>query len=183
MSSQRRAALQATIELIGAQGAASVTFDRVAKQAGIGRATVYRHWPSVDDLLVEAFAQMPVLFMTPGDGSLVDRLRASLTRFCDDINESSFALTASALIERAHHDDRSRALRDYLVAGATENLRHAVDEALAAGELTSRPDLDELFADLFGPVWARRMLQGREVDPALVERTIARALQPYVAPR
>ena len=47
----RKAMLDAARELLAREGPAAVTHQRVARQAGVGRATVYRHWPRPEQLI------------------------------------------------------------------------------------------------------------------------------------
>src|SRR5580704_9810498 len=47
----RRRALEAAQQILMTEGWEAVTHLRVAELSGLGRATVYRHWPSTSDLL------------------------------------------------------------------------------------------------------------------------------------
>ena len=50
----REAMLAAARRLLAEEGLDAVTHQRVAQEAGVGRATVYRHWPRTDQLLLDA---------------------------------------------------------------------------------------------------------------------------------
>src|SRR5262245_20404972 len=52
----REAMLVAARELLAAEGPGAVTHQRVAQQAGVGRATVYRHWPQPEQLLLDVMS-------------------------------------------------------------------------------------------------------------------------------
>ncbi|MGH3468241.1 MAG: TetR/AcrR family transcriptional regulator, partial [Thermocrispum sp.] len=47
----REAILDAAAELVDAQGLLSVTMSKIAEQAGIGRATLYKYFPDVEAIL------------------------------------------------------------------------------------------------------------------------------------
>jgi AcrR family transcriptional regulator len=47
----RRRIIDATLELHGEQGIAATSWDDIAARAGVGVGTVYRHFPSVDELI------------------------------------------------------------------------------------------------------------------------------------
>jgi AcrR family transcriptional regulator len=47
----RRRIIDATLELHGEQGIAATSWDDVAARAGVGVGTVYRHFPSLDELI------------------------------------------------------------------------------------------------------------------------------------
>jgi AcrR family transcriptional regulator len=48
--------LVAARELLVGEGPGAVTHQRVAQEAGVGRATVYRHWPRPEQLLLDVMA-------------------------------------------------------------------------------------------------------------------------------
>jgi AcrR family transcriptional regulator len=43
-------------ELLVGEGPGAVTHQRVAQQAGVGRATGYRHWPQPEQLLLDVMS-------------------------------------------------------------------------------------------------------------------------------
>src|SRR6266705_779576 len=47
----REAILAAAYDLLAREGPGAITHQRVAQQAGVGRATIYRHWADPEDLL------------------------------------------------------------------------------------------------------------------------------------
>ncbi len=51
VASTRRRIIDATRELHGEQGIAATSWDDIAARAGVGVGTVYRHFPSADELL------------------------------------------------------------------------------------------------------------------------------------
>jgi AcrR family transcriptional regulator len=67
--------LEAAAALLRAGGPSAVTVDAVTRSANVARATLYRHFPSGNDLLAAAFNSLiPPPPMPPAGGSLRDRL-------------------------------------------------------------------------------------------------------------
>ncbi|MEU6371526.1 TetR/AcrR family transcriptional regulator [Streptomyces sp. NPDC046909] len=58
------AALAAATELLLEGSPESVTHASVAARAGVGRATVYRHWPDLESLLLDTLAGAARLLLT-----------------------------------------------------------------------------------------------------------------------
>lgn len=72
-----------------------MTVDAVTRGANVARATLYRHFPSGNDLLAAAFNSLiPPAPMPSEDGSLRDRLIAVVLGFGQSIAEAPGMLTA-----------------------------------------------------------------------------------------
>ena len=54
----KTAILDATLALLAEQGVGGLTVDAVAARAGVGKATVYRHWASRADLIVDSISSL-----------------------------------------------------------------------------------------------------------------------------
>src|SRR3954451_18071153 len=66
----RAAALTAATELLVEGGPERVTHAAVAVRAGVGRATVYRHWPDQQSLLFDALANDVRPLLAFGEGPI-----------------------------------------------------------------------------------------------------------------
>jgi AcrR family transcriptional regulator len=72
-----------------------VTVDAVTRSAKVARATLYRHFPSGNDLLAAAFNSLiPPAPMPPARGSLRDRLVAVVLAQAESVAQAPAALTA-----------------------------------------------------------------------------------------
>jgi AcrR family transcriptional regulator len=87
--------LEAAAALLRAGGPSAVTVDAVTRAANVARATLYRHFPSGNDLLAATFSSLiPAAPMPPTEGSLRDRLLAVLLAEAEAIAEAPALLTA-----------------------------------------------------------------------------------------
>jgi AcrR family transcriptional regulator len=177
----RQSILEAVVRLIDEEGAASVTHQRVSQVAGVGRATVYRHWPEPVDLLLAALERTELRFMEPGPGSFVERVEVGLRRAAEQLNAPGIVGMAATILERAQWDPQTRALRARLVAAMQGNLRVAIAEAVAAGELTAAPPADVLFDQLLGPLWGRQLLRGEPITAELIDSVIDTVVRPWLS--
>ena len=88
--------LDAATALLRAGGPSAVTIDAVTRGANVARATLYRHFPSGNDLLAAAFNSLiPPAPMPPETGSLRDRLVALVQGQAELIAETPVMLTAT----------------------------------------------------------------------------------------
>jgi AcrR family transcriptional regulator len=88
--------LDAATALLRAGGPSAVTVDAVTRGANVARATLYRHFPSGNDLLAAAFHSLiPPAPMPPESGSLRERLVALMQAQADLISETPVLVTAT----------------------------------------------------------------------------------------
>jgi AcrR family transcriptional regulator len=87
--------LESATALLRAGGPSAVTVDAVLRGANVARATLYRHFPSGNDLVAAAFhALIPPAPVPPDTGSLRDRLIALVQAQAELIAEAPVSLTA-----------------------------------------------------------------------------------------
>jgi AcrR family transcriptional regulator len=87
--------LEAAAALLRSGGPSAVTVDAVTRSANVARATLYRHFPSGNDLLAAAFNSLiPPPPMPPADGSLRDRLIALVLAQAEAVAHAPALLTA-----------------------------------------------------------------------------------------
>ena len=72
----RPRALAATLDIYEQVGWAAFTFDAVAREAGVGKAAIYRRWDSKEDLIVDALTDLGL--RTEGSEMDLGSLRADL---------------------------------------------------------------------------------------------------------
>jgi AcrR family transcriptional regulator len=172
----RQAVLQAIADILEEEGPAGITHQRVAERAGVGRATVYRHWAQPADLVLEVVRSADLPFLERRGGTLQERLRADLRRLRDDLGSPVMATLLATIVERSPHDPVTRAHRNRVIAKLVENAHVAIDTAMATGELHTRPDPDDLIAQTLGPLFFRRIVADQPADDAFIDRIIDDAL-------
>ena len=77
----REAILAATAKMFQAQGYDQLTIEGIAKEAGVGKQTIYRHWGSRARLVHAAISCMPDAADTPDTGLLRDDQVAEVASF------------------------------------------------------------------------------------------------------
>lgn len=99
-----QAILRATLELLGQVGFSGLTVEGVASRAGVGKATIYRRWPSKLPLVVEAFHELPQL-EDADTGNLAEDLRVMLRSYLHLFNETPLAAVLPSLAGERRHAD------------------------------------------------------------------------------
>jgi TetR/AcrR family transcriptional regulator of autoinduction and epiphytic fitness len=172
----RRVILEAVLEELGEVGYGALTIESVAARAGVGKSTIYRHWPGKLALVEDAFRTLKAKVLVPDSGTLRERITGFLQEVAALVEESTYSACMPALIDAAERDPQ---VREFHCAFSTERLGVLVDvlrEAVRAGELP--PDADpELLADaLIGPIVMRRLMFYEPFDPKLVPALVEQIL-------
>jgi len=175
----RESILAAVLSILEEDGPGGITHLRVAERAGVGRATVYRHWPQPADLLHDVINQVPVPFLElPGD-TFRDRLRATLLRMRDDFGQPILQTVIASMIDKSMHDEAANEARSTKINTLHVRMAEGLAGAIADGELAGEPNADELIARLVGPIFFRLLMQRLPVSDAFVDRLIDETLAPY----
>jgi AcrR family transcriptional regulator len=158
--------LTSALKLAEEDGFDVLTIERVAARAGVGKTTIYRRWPNVWAVVVDA-----VLAEVTRVSPVVEResARESLTASMKLVGKSfrgRHGRLFRPLIGLAQTDDTLRAAIDERWLSPRRELsRGIVRRGIESGEL--RPDLDpDLVIDaLYGPLYHRLLLpySGTEV--------------------
>lgn len=87
--------LEAAATLLRSGGPSAVTVEAVTRTANVARATLYRHFPSGNDLLAAAFNSLiPPSPTPPDEGSLRDRLVALVLAQAEAVAQAPAVMTA-----------------------------------------------------------------------------------------
>ena len=152
------AILEATIALLSEVGFGGLTIDGIAARAGVGKATIYRHWSSKAEVAVEAFRAFIPPLDDPDTGSFADDMRSILHQVVDGLTNSPLAGILPSLVEAAERDaEVERLFKDF---GATRRnvFWRVFTRAAARGELRDGLDHDLAIDLLIGPIFTRRLV-------------------------
>lgn len=153
---------------------AELSIERVARTAGVGKATIYRRWSGKEELFIDV-----VRAAEPPDPELPGTsLRDDLVVLLENLRQRGLASRSSALLHNAHALMKSTpriwaAYHENVIAPRRKLVLDVLRRAQLNGEL--RPDIDlELANDLFvGPVLVRSVLRpGADLPEGLAEQIV-----------
>jgi len=164
--------LAAARQLLVREGPGAITHQRVAQQAGVGRATVYRHWPRPEQMLLDAMggADLP-LFKEP-EAPIRVWLHRQLRQMADELSVPAVAAVALTLAQSAIWDPELAHRQDESVRTIVDRIHAAVRSAVASGELETDAGPSDLAVMLVGPIVYRTTMQRDTVTDDLVDRLI-----------
>lgn len=168
----REAIVNAARELLLLHGPAAVTHHQIADHAGIGRATVYRHWPRTDQLLAEAMASVPLPFFENAASPYREWLTRELATIAGQLDQDDVRAVTSTLVNTALWDAAMDTRREGFASVLSERLTAALGEAARHGELSLRGDATAAAAMTIGPIYYRATIERKPADATLIERCV-----------
>jgi AcrR family transcriptional regulator len=174
------AILDATLALLGEVGFSGLTVDGIAARAGVGKATIYRHWPGKAHLVVDAFRSRIPPMPVPDTGSLRGDLLTVIGHMVQGLGHSPLSRILPALVEASEQDPELEHLFKEFGAERRAVLLGVLERAAARGELRPGLDLDLTLEIIIGPVFARRLVIRKPLT-ASYGQALVEALLPMLA--
>jgi AcrR family transcriptional regulator len=169
----RAAVLESAAGLLIEGGLAALTMDAVVARCGVSKTTVYRHWASRDELVVDTYVYLaPTL--DPPDPALPfeQRLRAIVGQLVDVFSSAEWLALYPSLLEAARHSAPIQSLRHRM----DEHQQAVVDEVLRAGvsegSLPAELDVEEARLQLMGPIIMAMVARPEAVDHRFGNRMV-----------
>src|SRR6266511_2640302 len=147
----RQRVLRAALDVLDEDGLPGFTMEAVARRAGASKATLYRRWPTVGALLIDAMDATFQPFPVPDSGRVETDLAQLLAAFVTVLEQTRFPRLLAAFIDAAERDPTLAALHADLTRRRREPLLIVLNRARDRGQVP--PDLDpEITTDLLaGP--------------------------------
>jgi AcrR family transcriptional regulator len=176
------AILDATLAGVAEVGYDRLSMDDVASRAGVGKAAIYRRWPSKAVVVADAIAHWrrrlgPV--EPPNSGSLrgdIDALVAA-TPDLDDADSHMIRVVVGVATAAMHNPVLAAALDDLVLSTPRQVVRAVLDQAVARGEIPAGRDLS-LIPDVALGLNVLRVITGRPIDRVYVRRVLEDVLLP-----
>ncbi len=168
------AILRAATDLFAERGLPGMSIEEVAARAGVGKATVYRRWPTKGALALDAFlalyqGQQP----EPDTGSLRGDVLAALRGWVGAVTQTAAGQMLAGLIAAVQHDpELAENWRDRVIAPLRARHFVMLDRAIARGEIPPDTDKDVVLDLLFGAGYHRLLLGHQPLEDAFVRRVV-----------
>lgn len=153
--------VMAAADLMLNRGFDRMTVDDVAARAGVGKATVYRRWPSKQDLAVEAMTELFASeFPEPDTGSIQGDVTESIRNIIAFVNTGQGEAFLRTTIAESIRDPRIAALYRESTERSEEGGRRILQRGIDRGEV--RPDINvDLALQWLSGLLASRVISGR----------------------
>ena len=153
----------AASECLRKHGFAGATVDAIAARAGVGKAAIYRRWPSREALLFDVAMRDVPDIDTPDTGSLRDDLVQVFTTLSKQMQESGPGQIMHDVIAEAARNPELREWFIDIVQARRKVCADVVYRAKKRGELKKGIDADLVVDMLNGPLIYKKLMM---FDPA-----------------
>lgn len=171
-----QAILDAALDALVEDGYAGTTIEGVAARARVGKATIYRRWPTKAELIVDALrghvcADLPVV----DTGDVRADLQRAIESALDAMTGEDGALMAAFASEKARHPELREEFERVFVADRRAKLQALITASVDRGDLPPSTDV-ELVAEVgFAILWHHLNFR-RELSADLPERIVRQFL-------
>ncbi len=165
--------LQAVLTLIGERGIEATSMDLIAATAQVSKATVYKHWPNKDALLVDAIRIQSLGAPAFNSGDARRDFIDLLTYLGHANKTEELARIWPRIISYATANPGfGKVLQERLFEPRRERINGILKRAADSGQL--QPGIHpDLAADLLiGPIMHRRFVNDNQIPPDLPEKVV-----------
>lgn len=177
-----QAILDAARDLLVEHGFTRLRLEHVAARAGVGKATIYRRWPSKEALTLELVLGLAAPHLDIADlGDTRAELRAAAANPLAAIVDTPWGPVIRAMMSQiAGNPTIGDPFRASVVARRRAEVGHVIERGIARGDL--RPDADASIATelLVGPVYFR-LVFGGDLEPDFADRIADAVLRAFAA--
>ena len=147
----------------------TLSMEGIARQAGVGKQTLYRWWPSLADIALEALiGEASEHCPVPNTGNLENDLRTFLRGAFQVIQQRSGPLLRCLMLEAQKSADFRTKFCDRFIRIRQEALATLISRSESSAELRS------LIIDMiFGTLWYRLLVGHRPLDDDAADQLTA----------
>lgn len=166
-----RAIVEAARAELVEHGFSRFRLEHVAARAGVGKATIYRRWPSKEALAHDLLAELAAPHIAVADvEDTRAELRATVLTAMHAVAETPFGPVIRALLSQiAVNPALGDPFRETVVRARREEVARVIGRGIARGDLRPDVDVDVATEILVGPVYFRLMFGGA-LSPDFAER-------------
>ena len=174
----RRKVLSAARKLLEERGLSGLTVDGIATLAGVGKPTIYRHWPNARAVAMDAFLERgdPVPGQAGGTSAL-DALRRQLrgiaAAFAAPAGRSTAAMIAAAQNDR----ELAKVFCSRFVLRDRETGRALLTRAIAEGAIRADADLEVALDLVYAPLYYRLLIGHGPLDGEFTDTLLDQAFE------
>lgn len=153
-----KAILTATLQLLKIKPLRDISIEAIAREAGVGKMTIYKWWPSKAYVALDAFWKtISKILVVPDTGNterdLVELLRSTMSFY----SSSTGRIFGQFLAEAQSDPEFAAIFRERFLKPRREATWKVLDRAMQRGEINRTLDREVVLDLIFGPMVFRLM--------------------------
>lgn len=166
----RQAILQSTLKLLKKTGFPQLSIEAIAADADVGKATVYRWWPTKAALVADAFsASADKELRFPNTGSVRKDMSLQM-RHVIRVFRSQRGKVVAALLGGGQSDpELIAAFRERFLWPRRQQAYQTLQRGIDRGELPVGIDMDLTLDSLYGPIYMRFLIRHDELNEGFAD--------------
>jgi len=166
----RSRVLSAAHRLLQTGGPTAVTYSALTRESGVGRATIYRHWPTLDRLWPDLVKEVGQTAAIEPTGDLRADITSALRVMARNLDSPERRIEVITMLQRAQLEAEAR--RFVRAIERHNPVRQSLEHAQHAGTLREDVDLDVAAALLSGPILQRALMAGVKADTRFIDAVV-----------
>jgi len=174
----RRAILRSTIKLLRRRSFADLSIEAIAADAKVGKATVYRWWPTKGALVVDAFASSTADELHfPDSGSVYRDVSLQIIQWLGVLRSSRGCIVRAIIAAGQSDPELLEEFRKRLLRPRRQEAYETLRRGIERGELPHNLDLDLVLDILYGAVYMRFLIRHDELSERYIEEVCRLVLE------
>jgi AcrR family transcriptional regulator len=173
----RQAILRSTLKLLTESGFPQLSIEAIAADADVGKATVYRWWPTKAALVADAFsasAEQELRF--PDTGSLSKDISMQMRQVIRVFRSQRGKVVAALLGGGQSDPELIAAFRERFLWPRRRQAYQTLQRGIDRGELPAGIDMNLLLDTLYGPIYMRFLIRHDELNESFADALCALVL-------
>lgn len=167
----RRAILRSTLKLLQRTGFPDLSIEAIAADANVGRATVYRWWPSKAALVADAFSCSATEELRfPDTGSVRADMSAQMSQLVRILQRERGDIVAALIGGGQSDPELLKAFRERFMMPRRLEAYTTLKRGIARGELPKDLDLDLTLDTLYGAIYIRFLIRHDRLTEKYVQK-------------
>ncbi len=174
----RRKVLAAARQLLQARGLPGVTVEGIAALAGVGKPTIYRHWPNAHAVAMDAFLESAEPAGGPAAiGFPLDALRRQLRGIAAAFASPEGRSTASLIAAAQNDSELAKVFRNRFIMKSRATGHALLLQAVEQGAVRTDLDVEVALDLIYAPLYFRLLIGHGPLDAAITDALLDTALE------
>lgn len=159
-------------------GVGGVSIDEIARNSGVAKTTIYRHWPSRSALVIDACSSLGSKTEAPDTGDVRADLISLLMNLAEQLRSGSWSSVYPSIIDAAERDAEIATMQRALHAAFMAPIETVIERGKAKGQAGLERSTSSLVASLVGPLFYRRWFSKEKIDERFVADVVDGTIPP-----